>query len=85
MLRKRAVDVVIVGTGMGGAAFAWQLARLCPKIKIVCLERGDWLRAADMPATTPHWQSAATGRWATSPNLRLAAGRQSMVSGLPDR
>jgi choline dehydrogenase-like flavoprotein len=59
---------------MGGAAFAWQLARLCPKIKIVCLERGDWLRPADMPATTAHWQRAAIGRWATSPNLRLAAG-----------
>jgi choline dehydrogenase-like flavoprotein len=59
---------------MGGSAFAWQLARLCPKLKIVCLERGDWLKPSDMPATTPHWQSAATGRWATSPNLRLAAG-----------
>ncbi len=74
MAKQRPVDIVIVGTGMGGAAFAWQLSRLAPKAKIVCLERGMWLKPADMPAASPDWQSAGFGKWATSPNARLAAG-----------
>ena len=74
MARQRPVDIVIVGTGMGGAAFAWQMSRLAPKLKILCLERGQWLKPDDMRAASPDWQSAALGRWATSPNARLAAG-----------
>jgi choline dehydrogenase-like flavoprotein len=65
---------VIVGTGMGGAAFAWQVSRLAPGLKILCLERGKWLKPEDMPAASPDWQSAAFGKWATAPNARLAAG-----------
>jgi len=72
--KQRAADIVIIGTGMGGAAFAWQLSRLAPSLRIVCLERGDWVRSDDMPAGTPDWQAAAIGRWATSPNVRLSAG-----------
>jgi choline dehydrogenase-like flavoprotein len=74
MARLEPVDVVIVGTGMGGAAFAWQISRLRPQLKVLCLERGGWLKSENMPALTETWQSAATGKWATSPNLRLAAG-----------
>lgn len=74
MEKQRPVDIVIVGTGMGGAAFAWQLSRLAPKLSIVCLERGKWLKPDDMPVTSSDWQSAAFGRWATSPNARLSAG-----------
>jgi choline dehydrogenase-like flavoprotein len=68
------VDVAIVGTGMGGAAFAWQVARLAPRLKVVCLERGGWLKPENMPASTDAWQSAGMGKWATSPNLRRLAG-----------
>ncbi|MBL8908835.1 MAG: GMC family oxidoreductase [Rhizobiales bacterium] len=74
MAKQRPVDIVIVGTGMGGAAFAWQLSRLAPNLKILCLERGKWLKDRDMPAASAGWQSAAFGQWATSPNARLAAG-----------
>ena len=44
MTRKRMVpvDVVIIGAGCGGAAFAWQIKRQAPHLKIVCLERGGW-------------------------------------------
>jgi choline dehydrogenase-like flavoprotein len=59
---------------MGGGAFAWQLSRLAPKLKILCLERGKWVKPDDMPAASPDWQNAAFGAWATSPNARLAAG-----------
>ncbi|MFO0990878.1 MAG: GMC family oxidoreductase [Hyphomicrobiales bacterium] len=74
MAKERPVDIVIVGTGMGGAAFAWQMSRLAPKLKILCLERGKWLKPDAMRAASPDWQSAALGAWATSPNARLAAG-----------
>src|SRR5438552_1204880 len=74
MKRLDPVDVVIVGTGMGGAAFAWQISRLAPRLKVLCLDRGGWLKAEEMPALTAGWQSAAMGKWATSPNLRLQAG-----------
>jgi choline dehydrogenase-like flavoprotein len=59
---------------MGGSAFAWQIARLKPGLKVLCLERGGWLSPKEMPASTPAWQSAVMAKWATSPNLRLAAG-----------
>jgi choline dehydrogenase-like flavoprotein len=74
MARSEPVDVVVVGTGMGGAAFAWQISRLKPDLKVLCLERGGWLRSQEMPTLTTSWQSAAFGKWATSPNLRLGVG-----------
>ncbi len=69
-----AVDVAIVGSGMGGAAFAWQLSRAASGLRIVCFERGDWVDPARFPTTEAGWQSSAIGTWATSPNARLAAG-----------
>jgi choline dehydrogenase-like flavoprotein len=74
MARREPVDVAIVGSGMGGAAFAWQISRLVPHLKVVCFDRGGWLSPEDMPALTETWQSAVMGKWATSPNLRLEAG-----------
>ena len=60
MTRKRQdpVDVVIIGAGCGGAAFAWQLKRQAPHLKIVCLERGGWSDPQRMPAKTMRWQRA---------------------------
>ena len=34
------VDVLIVGSGASGAAVAWSLADT--RMRIVCLEQGDW-------------------------------------------
>src|SRR5262245_21062945 len=73
-IRCDPVDVVIVGAGLGGAAFAARLARRAPKLRIVCLERGGWLDRGHLPAQRPDWQRLAVGPWATSPNLRLKAG-----------
>jgi len=47
------VDVVIIGAGASGGAVAWSLAET--KMRIVCLEQGDWVK----PPTTP--PMAATG------------------------
>lgn len=68
------VDVVIIGAGCGGAAFAWQLKRRAPHLKIVCLERGGWPDPLRMPAKTMRWQRAIMEDWASNPNLRIKAG-----------
>jgi choline dehydrogenase-like flavoprotein len=68
---------------MGGAAFAWQISRLAPRLKVVSLERGGWLKSENMPALSDAWQSAVTGEWATSPNLRLAAGGNRFSADYP--
>jgi choline dehydrogenase-like flavoprotein len=72
-VKRDPVDVVVVGAGLGGAAFCWRLAELAPKLKILCLERGGWLAPESMPAAGRRWQRAALGPFATSPNLRLQA------------
>lgn len=73
-LRLDPVDVVVVGAGLAGAAFSARLSERAPKLRIVCLERGDWLDRSSIPAGRSTWQSAAFGAWSTSPNVRLAAG-----------
>ncbi|MBV9521468.1 MAG: GMC family oxidoreductase [Alphaproteobacteria bacterium] len=77
------VDVVIVGAGFGGAAFAKRLAERAPGLRILCLERGGWVDRARMPAQRPGWQRAVLEEWATSPNLRLAAANPSQSADYP--
>jgi choline dehydrogenase-like flavoprotein len=74
------VDVVVVGAGLGGSAFCARLSERAPHLRIVCLERGDWVDRAAMPAYRRDWQRAALGAWATSPNVRLAAEETSQSS-----
>ena len=77
------VDVVVVGSGMGGAAFCWKLSQRAPQLRIVCLERGDWVKPKDMPNAKPDWQRAAFGAWAGSPNARLAASEPAWSADYP--
>ena len=42
------VDVVIIGAGASGGAVAWSLAET--KMRIVCLEQGDWVKPTDYPS-----------------------------------
>ena len=44
-------DVVIVGSGYGGAIAASRLARVTPKLSICVLERGRELQPGDYPDT----------------------------------
>lgn len=78
-----AVDVVVVGAGMGGGAFCKRLAERAPRLRIVCLERGGWVDRRAMPALRHDWQRAALGEWATSPNQRLAAALPSASADYP--
>lgn len=66
------VDVLIIGGGASAAAFAWSLADT--KMRIVCLEQGDWPQSQDFPSNFPDWESRQVGDYAISPNRRgLAA------------
>jgi choline dehydrogenase-like flavoprotein len=65
---EEAVDVLIVGAGAAGAAFAWSLAET--RMRIVCLEQGDWMNPADYPTTRSDWEMRRFGDFALSPNGR---------------
>lgn len=72
-IKHEPVDVVVVGSGVGGAAFCYRLSARAPKLRIVCLERGDWLQPAQMPALRRDFQRLALSTWALSPAVRQAA------------
>lgn len=62
------VDVLIIGAGAAGAAFAWSLAET--RMRIVCLEQGDWMDPAQYPTTGMDWEWRQLGDMALSPNTR---------------
>jgi choline dehydrogenase-like flavoprotein len=60
------VDVLIVGAGASGAAFAWSMADT--RMRILCLEQGDWSRQSDYPSNSPDWESREDFHF--DPNVR---------------
>lgn len=60
------VDVLIVGAGASGAAVAWSL--LDTRMRILCLEQGDWVNPADYPSTGRDWETRSD--FSMSPNAR---------------
>jgi choline dehydrogenase-like flavoprotein len=77
------VDVVVVGAGVGGAAFCACLSERASRLRILCLERGGWVDPRAMPAWRRDWQRAALNEWTTSPNLRLRAPKRSLSCDYP--
>ena len=65
------VDVLIVGAGASGAAVAWSLAET--RMRIVCLEQGDWMNPAEYPSTGRDWEARAFTDMSISPNRRKRA------------
>jgi choline dehydrogenase-like flavoprotein len=63
------VDVLIIGAGASAAAFAWSLADT--RMKILCMEQGDWVDQATYPANHTDWESRR--EWSANPNVRKAA------------
>jgi choline dehydrogenase-like flavoprotein len=49
------VDVLIIGSGASGAAAAWSLAET--KMRILCLEQGDWVKPTDYPTNGRDWEA----------------------------
>lgn len=72
--RLEPVDVVVVGAGLGAAAFTRHLVEEAPSLSVVVLERGGWVDRAALPAFRADFQRDVLGPYATSPNVRLAAG-----------
>jgi choline dehydrogenase-like flavoprotein len=62
------VDVLIVGSGASGAAVAWSLAET--RMRIVCLEQGDWMKQSDYPSNGRDFEARLYSDYATSPNVR---------------
>ncbi len=60
------VDVLIIGAGASGAAFAWSMADT--KMKILCMEQGDWMKPGEYPSTGMDWESRTD--FNISPNRR---------------
>jgi choline dehydrogenase-like flavoprotein len=65
------VDVLIIGSGASGAAVAWSLAET--KMRILCLEQGDWMKPSEYPSTGRDYEARIHGDFATSPNIRRRA------------
>jgi len=62
------VDVLIVGSGASGAAVAWSLAET--KMRILCLEQGDWVKQGDYPTNGRDWEARLWSDFAINPNRR---------------
>ena len=65
---KDKVDVLIIGSGASGAAVAWSLAET--RMKILCLEQGDWMKPSDYPSNGRDYEARVFADYATSPNIR---------------
>ena len=68
---KDKVDVLIIGAGASGAAAAWSLAET--RMKILCLEQGDWMKQSDYPSNGRDYEARLFADYATSPNIRKRA------------
>ena len=62
------VDVLIIGSGASGAAVAWSLADT--RMRILCLEQGDWMKPTDFPSNGRDWEARRHTDFDISPNRR---------------
>jgi choline dehydrogenase-like flavoprotein len=62
------VDVLIVGAGASGAVVASSLAET--RMKVLCLEQGDWTKPGEFPANGRDWEARRYGDFDISPNRR---------------
>jgi hypothetical protein len=75
------VDVLIIGSGASGAAVAWGLAET--RMKILCLEQGDWIKPTDFPTNGPDWEARRYSDSHISPNRRARDTDYPVNSGSP--
>ena len=69
------VDVLIIGAGASGAAVAWSLAET--RMKILCLEQGDWIKPTDFPTNGRDWEARRYRRFRHQPQPARAGHRLS--------
>ena len=61
-------DVVIVGAGASGAAFAWSLAK--DGFSVLCLEQGGWTDPSKYPSNQQDWEIHRQTDFNPDPNFR---------------
>jgi choline dehydrogenase-like flavoprotein len=62
-------DVLVIGSGMGGAAMAKRLSD--GGVKVICLEQGDWLTSpSDYSHELDTWEMEKLRGWSYDPNER---------------
>lgn len=62
------VDILIVGSGASGGAFAWSMADT--RMRILCLEQGDWVNSSEFPTAGMDWEMRTFGDMSANPNVR---------------
>jgi len=62
------VDVLIIGAGASGAVMAYSLADT--RMRILCLEQGDWMKPGDLPANGRDWEARRYTDFDIHPNRR---------------
>ena len=62
------VDVLIIGAGASGSAIAWSLVET--RMKILCLEQGDWVNPLHYPSTGRDWEARSFKDFSINPNRR---------------
>ena len=62
------VDVLIIGAGASGATVAWSLAET--RMRILCLEQGDWIKPTEFPSNGRDWEARRYTDFDISPNRR---------------
>ena len=61
-------DILIIGAGASSAAAAWSLADT--RMRIICLEQGDWMNPSEYPSNSKQWQVLRQVDYNQSPNIR---------------
>jgi choline dehydrogenase-like flavoprotein len=64
-------DVLIIGSGMAGAAIAKRLSDR--GVRAVCLEQGPWVLPSDHPHYSDEWEFELRRDWNRSPAIRRIA------------
>ena len=62
------VDVLVIGAGASGAAFAWSLSEA--GIDVVCLDQGDWLDPSEYASSHDDWEVHRQTDFNPDPNVR---------------
>ena len=67
-IKEEPADVLVIGAGGSGGAFAWSLSDA--GIQVVCLEQGDWVAPHAFPSALDEWELHRLTDMSPDPNVR---------------